>query len=77
MSVFKEIIENRIGWESIDQENYEEIVFEIDRHFKLMLKQLYKECEHGDDEHRKWLKDKFDDFYKRMTDEQTDLYFST
>lgn len=30
-----------------------------------LLDELYLECEHGDDEHRKWLKDKFDDFYKR------------
>lgn len=27
------------------------------------LEQLYKECEHGDEQHRKWLKDKFEEYY--------------
>lgn len=35
-------------------------------YLKICLEQLYKECEHGDEEHRQWLKDKFDDFYKRQ-----------
>lgn len=29
------------------------------------LYELYDECEHGDEEHRKWLKDKFEDFLNR------------
>jgi len=36
------------------------------RNFKELLYKLYLECEHGDEEHRKWLRDKFDNFYKRM-----------
>lgn len=31
-----------------------------------LLRQLYKECEHGDEEHRKWLKDKFEDFITKQ-----------
>jgi len=27
-----------------------------------LIMQLYTECTHGDDEHRKWLKDKFESF---------------
>lgn len=34
-------------------------------YLQVSLEELYKECEHGDEEHCKWLKDKFDDFYKR------------
>ena len=26
---------------------------------------LYEECKHGDDEHQKWLKNKFEDFINR------------
>lgn len=29
------------------------------------LEELYLECEHGDEEHRKWLKDKFNSFLER------------
>lgn len=29
------------------------------------LEQLFLECEHGDEQHRKWLKDKFDDYGKK------------
>lgn len=28
-----------------------------------LLKELYHDCEHGDEEHRKWLKDKIEHFY--------------
>lgn len=34
------------------------------------LNQLYLECEHGDEEHRQWLKDKFNDFYKKVANSQ-------
>ncbi len=30
-----------------------------------LLEELYKEIEHGDTEHRKWLWDKIEDFSKR------------
>lgn len=33
------------------------------------LEQLFLECEHGDAEHRKWLKDKFNDYAKRQNNE--------
>lgn len=33
--------------------------------FKKHLDELFKECEHGDDEHRQWLKDKFNDYFER------------
>jgi len=29
------------------------------------LDKLYKECEHGDEGHRKWLKEKFNDYYEQ------------
>lgn len=29
------------------------------------LENLYREIEHGDEEHRKWLRDKLEDFSKR------------
>ena len=32
---------------------------------KELLDALYLECEHGDAEHRQWLKAKFDDFSSR------------
>lgn len=35
-----------------------------------LLDELFKECEHGDAEHRHWLKNKFDDYY----DKNKDLY---
>jgi hypothetical protein len=33
---------------------------------KNKLDELYLEIEHGDDEHRKWLKDKIEDFKTRL-----------
>jgi hypothetical protein len=36
---------------------------------KQILDELFAECEHGDAEHRQWLKDKFEDFRKRKEDE--------
>lgn len=30
--------------------------------FQDLFKELYEEIAHGDDEHRKWLKDKIDEF---------------
>lgn len=38
-------------------------------YLKICLDKLYKECEHGDEDHRKWLKDKFNDFYNRQKDD--------
>lgn len=35
-------------------------------YLRICLDKLYEECEHGDEEHRQWLKDKFDDFYNRQ-----------
>jgi hypothetical protein len=43
---------------------------------KTELDQLFKECEHGDAEHRQWLKDKFEDFYNRNSKIEKD-YRST
>ena len=43
----------------------EEIIELNNLYLKQALDKLYKECEHGDDEHRKWLKDKFEDFYNK------------
>lgn len=34
-----------------------------DEYLKRLLDKLYLECEHGDEEHRQWLKDKFESFY--------------
>jgi hypothetical protein len=33
---------------------------------ELILNELFKEIEHGDDEHRKWLKDKIEEFKKEL-----------
>lgn len=33
---------------------------------KVHLDKLFLECEHGDEQHRKWLKDKFNDYLKRQ-----------
>lgn len=35
---------------------------------KVVLDQLFLECEHGDAEHRQWLKDKFEDYRRRYED---------
>lgn len=43
------------GWKCID--------------LKTVLNQLYKECEHGDQEHKDWLKNKFDEFYNKIINE--------
>ena len=32
---------------------------------KKHLDNLFKECEHGDDEHRQWLRDKFNDYFEK------------
>ncbi len=30
-----------------------------------LIEELFKEIEHGDEEHRKWLKEKLDNFFDR------------
>lgn len=30
------------------------------------LDKLYEECKHGDEEHQKWLKDKFENYLKSI-----------
>ncbi len=39
------------------------------RDLRQVLTELFAECEHGDAEHRKWLKDKFNDFADRKDKE--------
>lgn len=41
-----------------------------DKSLKAVLGQLFLECEHGDAEHRQWLKDKFDDYFKRYQEHE-------
>jgi hypothetical protein len=35
------------------------------------LEELFKECKHGDDKHKQWLKDKFDDYFERNADNES------
>lgn len=39
------------------------------RLLKRSIDELFIECEHGNEEHRKWLKDKFNDFLERKVNE--------
>jgi len=43
---------------------------------KKYLENLLKECEHGDAEHRQWLKDKFNDHYEQNKDQYEDDFES-
>jgi FtsZ-binding cell division protein ZapB len=57
------ILEQKLSKEELKEVNNSFINLFKDL-FKRRLDELYLECEHGDKEHRKWLKNKFDDFYK-------------
>lgn len=61
------IIENHFNSQNLDR------ISEVEKCMKIFLAEclqdLYDECEHGDEEHRKWLKDKFDNFLERKLNE--------
>lgn len=59
--------------EALDLANYlKKIQISKKSVLKIILKQhlnkLYEECKHGDEEHQKWLKDKFEDYLNKQLD---------
>lgn len=65
---FEEVIWGHYDYEDrcIHKSSMKFLKEDLNSTFKELLNRLYSECEHGDDEHRQWLKDKFDNFYESI-----------